>query len=72
MRIRYDRDEDILTFEVSTHKIDHAEEIGSMIVHFSEQGKPVLLEILDASEFIAEAARAMARSRGGEFTEVSG
>ncbi len=72
MRIRYDRDEDILTFEVSQHQIDHAEEIGSMIVHFSEQGKPVLLEILDASEFIAEAARAMARSRGGEFTEVSG
>ncbi len=72
MKIRYDRDEDILTIQVSPHKIDHAEEIGSMIVHFSEQGKPVLLEILDASEFIAETTRAMARSQGGEFMEVRG
>jgi len=70
MKIRYDREDDIVTFEVSLEKIDHAEETGPIIVHFSEQGKPVLLEILDASEFIAETARAMAKSKGGEFTEV--
>ena len=72
MKIRYDREEDIATIEVSPEKIDHAEEIGPIIVHFSKQGKPVLLEILDASEFIAETTRAMAKSKGGEFTEVLG
>jgi len=70
MKVRYDREEDIVTIEVSAEKIDHAEEIGPIIMHFSEQGKPVLLEILDASEFIAETTKAMAKSKGGEFTEV--
>jgi len=72
MKIRYDREEDIITLEVSSEKVDHAEEIGPIIVHFSKQGRPVLLEILDASEFIAETTRAMAKSKGGEFTEVLG
>ncbi|MGB6872837.1 MAG: DUF2283 domain-containing protein [Dehalococcoidia bacterium] len=72
MKIRYDKEEDIVTFDVSSEKIDHAEEIGPIIVHFSKQGKPVLLEILDASEFIAETTRAMTKSKGGEFTEVFG
>jgi uncharacterized protein YuzE len=72
MKIRYDREEDIVTFDVSSENIDYAEEIGPIIVHFSKQGKPVLLEILDASEFIAETTRAMAKSKGGEFIEVFG
>ncbi len=58
MNIRYDRDEDILTYEVSPGKIDYAEELDSVIVHFTKEGKPVLLEILDASDFIAETTRA--------------
>ena len=58
MNIRYDREEDILTCEVSPDKIDYAEELDSIIVHFTKQGKPVLLEILDASNFIAETTRA--------------
>ena len=58
MNIRYDREEDILTYEVSPDKIDYAEELNSIIVHFTKEGKPVLLEILDASDFIAETTRA--------------
>jgi len=58
MKIRYDREEDILTYEVSSDKIDYAEELDSIIVHFTKEGKPVLLEILDASEFITQTTRA--------------
>ncbi len=58
MNIRYDREEDILSYEVSPDKIDYAEELDSIIVHFTKEGKPVLLEILDASDFIAETTRA--------------
>jgi len=58
MNIRYDREEDILIYEVSPDKIDYAEELDSIIVHFTKEGKPVLLEILDASDFIAETTRA--------------
>ena len=28
--------------------------MDSMLVHFTKDGKPVLLEILDASEFLAK------------------
>jgi len=58
MKIRYDREEDILTYEVSSDKIDYAEELDSIIVHFTKEGKPVLLEILNASEFITQTTRA--------------
>jgi uncharacterized protein YuzE len=54
MRISYDRDADILMIEISDEDVDYAEEAGPMIIHFSKNGKPVLIEILDASEFLAE------------------
>ncbi len=57
MKIRYSRDEDILIIELSDEKIEYAEEAGPIIVHFSGKRKPVLLEILDASEFLTEAMK---------------
>ena len=54
MRLRYNRDEDILLIETSPEgKITHAEHTGPLIAHFSEDQKLILLEILDASEFLA-------------------
>lgn len=32
--------------------IDYAEEEGRFIIHFAKNGEPVLLEILDAKEFV--------------------
>ncbi|MCR6669756.1 MAG: DUF2283 domain-containing protein [archaeon YNP-WB-040] len=63
MRIRYSRDEDILIIEFSDENIDYAEEMGPIIVHFTEDGKPVMLEILDASEFIAEISKIAMRAK---------
>jgi hypothetical protein len=51
-KIRYSEDVDALMVELSTEPIDHAEESGPFIVHFSESGQPVLLELLDAKEFV--------------------
>ncbi len=53
MKIKYDRDADILTMVISDKSIDHAEEAGPMIIHLTDDNKPVLIEILDASEFLA-------------------
>jgi len=62
MRINYDRDEDILRLEISDEgKIDHAEQVDSVIVHFTASGEPVLLEILDASEFLSTVIKATMR-----------
>ena len=57
MKMNYDRGEDILTVEVGPGKIDHAEEMGSIIVHFTKNDDPVVLEILDASEFLSLATK---------------
>jgi uncharacterized protein YuzE len=51
-RIRYSRDVDALLIELSGKPIDYAEEEGQIIVHFSAEGEPVLLEILDARNFV--------------------
>ncbi len=63
MRIHYDRNEDILMLEISEEgQIDHAEQVDSVIVHFTASGEPVLLEILDASEFLSAVIKATMRS----------
>ncbi len=70
MKASYDRDADILTIEVSSDSLDHAEEAGSIIIHVSPTGRPVPLEILDASEFLANATRLTMSARAGETVDM--
>jgi len=51
-KIRYSKDVDILLIELSEKPIEYAEEEGQLIIHFSKEGEPVLIEILDAKDFI--------------------
>jgi len=51
-KIRYSKDADAILVELSDKPIDYAEESGQVIIHFSKEGEPVLLEILDAKEFL--------------------
>lgn len=51
-RIRYSKDVDALTVELSADPIDYAEESGPFIIHFSCEGRPVLVEILSARDFL--------------------
>ncbi|MFC1678187.1 DUF2283 domain-containing protein [Patescibacteria group bacterium] len=48
----YDPEANILCWEVAKGKIDHVREFGNFIIHLSKSGKPILIEILDASKFI--------------------
>jgi len=66
MKIKYDREDDILMIETAPGKIDHAEEMGPFIVHFTKDGKPVVLEILEASDFISLATKSSMRAVSGE------
>ncbi len=60
MKVEYSHDDDVLMIHLSKEKIDYAEEDDGMIVHFSRKGHPVLLEILDASQYIARHTRVTA------------
>ena len=65
MKISYDREADILLIDQGKEGdvIDYAEEAGSIIIHFTKEGKPVLLEILDASELLTATIRALTTSK---------
>lgn len=41
--------------ELNDQKIDYAEQSGDLIVHFSPKREAVLLEILDATQFLKSA-----------------
>jgi len=47
--MKYDPEADVLSWEISNAKIDHAVEMGNAIVHFSPKNIPVLFEILNAT-----------------------
>lgn len=70
MKIRYSKNEDILIIELSNEKIDYAEETGPIIIHFSVDKKPVLLEILEASEFLSEVMKLTARAKSHKSSEM--
>ncbi len=57
IRVSYESEADVLSWEVSDQPIDHAEEMGNVVVHFSGEHVPVLIELLEASKFFAEAKR---------------
>lgn len=63
MRIEYDRADDILTLELTSGGyIDHAEQVESIILHVDEANQPVLIEILHASDFLADVLRTSMRA----------
>lgn len=62
-RIKYSKDVDALLIELSDKSIDYAEEEGQIIVHFTKGGEPVLLEILDAREFMMKSLTSLLQEK---------
>lgn len=54
-KISYEPEADILIWEITNKPIDFAKEIGNVVVHFTKNNMPVLIEILEASKFLAMA-----------------
>ncbi len=59
MKIKYNREDDVLMIELNKQPIDYAEQSGDLIVHFSPKREAVLLEILDASKFLKETTQVL-------------
>lgn len=71
MRVSYDRETDIMLVETSKKgKIDFAGEVGPIIVHFTKDRKPMLLEILNASEFISNLSKVSMKAKKEEFVPI--
>ncbi|MDD5290507.1 MAG: DUF2283 domain-containing protein [Patescibacteria group bacterium] len=52
--MQYDNEANLISWEITGGKISHAREFGNFIIHFSPAGKPILVEILDASKFVGQ------------------
>ncbi len=48
--MHYEPEADVLSWELSDQAIDSARETGNLVVHFSKDQVPVLIEVLEASE----------------------
>ncbi len=68
MKLKYDREVDILTIETASDGVvDHAEHAGPFIAHFDPAGRLILLEVLDASNVLASMVKVTARGTPEEL-----
>jgi uncharacterized protein YuzE len=52
-KIKYDEDADVLVVVLKGEgRLSHAEEVGDIVVHFGRDGKPLFMEILNASKLV--------------------
>lgn len=66
----YDPEANIISWEISEHgEIDHVLEFGSFVLHLTKAGKPVLIEILDASKFIGKMIKLRHREKKQRLAE---
>ena len=63
-KIRYSKDVDALLVELSDEPISYAEDDGQVILHYSDDEKLVLIEILDVTQFMSEDSDAVASISG--------
>lgn len=59
MKIKYYKEDNILVITLSSKPFDYAEMEGDFVVHYTKDGKPVRIEILDASKFLQEQSKAL-------------
>ena len=52
MKAKYKKDADLLEIRLSKKHYEYAKQEGDFIVHYSKQNQPVLIEILNATEFL--------------------
>ncbi|OGM32922.1 hypothetical protein A2803_05000 [Candidatus Woesebacteria bacterium RIFCSPHIGHO2_01_FULL_44_21] len=67
MKFRYDKEDDVLMVWLSQAKVDYAEKNKNVIIHFSKNDKPILMEILEASKFLKNTSKVLPDSIKKQF-----
>ena len=61
-KMKYDSDADVLSVVLKEKgKLSHAEEVGDVILHVDEKGRPLFFEVLNASKVVPKMVQAMAQ-----------
>ena len=73
MRVRYDKDEDILMIVLAKRgqKIDDTYETENSLVSVTEKGEPIMVEIFNASKFFAEESKVLPKEIKQKFFGIS-
>lgn len=58
-KIKYEPEADIMFWEINDKPIDYAKEAGNFVVHFSADSLPVMVEILNARDFLLQGEKAI-------------
>lgn len=59
---QYDPEADVLAWEITGRPIEYAKEAGNVVIHFSKNHSPVLVEILEATKLLANAVGILEKS----------
>ncbi len=59
MKAKYHRDADLLSLKISRKPYVFARQEGDVIVHYSKDREPVLIEIVNAAEFIKQTNKSL-------------
>ncbi len=61
-RMKYDSDADVLSVVLKEKgRLSHAEEVGDVVLHVDEKGRPLFFEVLNASKVVPKMVQAMAQ-----------
>lgn len=63
MEYKYDNKTDILLIKLSKEKPDFGEQKENIITHYNKKGKPIEIEILDASKTAIKIVETILQSR---------
>ena len=64
MKYKYDRESDVLLITLSREKPDFAEQSQNVITHYNKDGKPIEIEILNASKMAFGIVKALLPKKG--------
>jgi uncharacterized protein YuzE len=71
MKIRYDRESDVLDILLKDEQIHHAEEYDQLIINYDEKDKVVEIEILDASKVLGSVLTEVLKLPEKKIIEIS-
>ncbi|MBI4039994.1 DUF2283 domain-containing protein [Candidatus Daviesbacteria bacterium] len=71
MKAKYYEDADLLSFKISNTPYKYARQDGDVIVHYSDNKEPVLIEIVNAAKFLKDTTKMLSKQLQREiFSEV--
>lgn len=57
MKVKYYKDADLLSLRISNEPYKYARQTNDVIVHYSENKEPVLIEVVNAAKFLEDTTK---------------